>query len=238
MLFIAEAYWDLEWQLQQLGFDYCYDKRLYDRVIHDDAEHVRGHLHADLDYQRRLLRFIENHDEPRAARELEPSKRRAAAVVIATLPGATLWHEGQFEGWSVHVPVLLGRRPTEPDDDELRAFHLHLIEAAHALRHGTWELCRATGWADNQTCAQLLAWSWRDGERRALVIVNDAGDAASAMVHVPWDDIAGCAWQLDNRLSGASYARDGNDMAQHGLFVALPPWGAHVFAWNPIEVAI
>ena len=81
MLFIAEAYWDLEWQLQQLGFDYCYDKRLYDRLIHDGAEQVRGHLHADLDYQQRLLRFIENHDEPRAAGELAPEQRRAAAVV-------------------------------------------------------------------------------------------------------------------------------------------------------------
>ena len=33
-LFIAEAYWDLEWQLQQLGFDFCYDKKLYDLLEH------------------------------------------------------------------------------------------------------------------------------------------------------------------------------------------------------------
>ena len=31
-LFIAEAYWDLEWELQQKGFDFCYDKKLYDRL--------------------------------------------------------------------------------------------------------------------------------------------------------------------------------------------------------------
>ena len=31
--FIAEAYWDLEWALQQQGFDFCYDKRLYDRLV-------------------------------------------------------------------------------------------------------------------------------------------------------------------------------------------------------------
>ena len=30
--FLAEVYWDLEWTLQQQGFDYCYDKRLYDRL--------------------------------------------------------------------------------------------------------------------------------------------------------------------------------------------------------------
>ena len=65
--FIAEAYWDLEWALQQHGFDYCYDKRLYDRLLHDGAESVREHLCADLDYQSRLIRFVENHDEPRIA---------------------------------------------------------------------------------------------------------------------------------------------------------------------------
>ena len=66
-LFIAEAYWDMEWTLQQQGFDLCYDKRLYDRLAHESAESVRGHLQADPGYQERLMRFIENHDEPRAA---------------------------------------------------------------------------------------------------------------------------------------------------------------------------
>ena len=120
-VFAAEAYWDLEWDLQQLGFDYCYDKRLYDRLIHDGPDAIRGHLHADLDYQRRLVRFLENHDEPRAATEFAPAKERAAAVVIATLPGATMWHEGQFEGWRVRLPGVprpaagrAGRRGAPP----------------------------------------------------------------------------------------------------------------------------
>ena len=79
-LFVAEAYWDLEWQLQQLGFDYCYDKRLYDRLVHESPQSVRGHLHADLSYQSRLVRFLENHDEPRIAKELLGDRERAAAV--------------------------------------------------------------------------------------------------------------------------------------------------------------
>jgi hypothetical protein len=33
VLFLAEAYWDLEWSLLQQGFDYCYDKRLFDRLV-------------------------------------------------------------------------------------------------------------------------------------------------------------------------------------------------------------
>src|SRR5436305_14634407 len=90
VLFMAEVYWDPEWQLQQLGFDYCYDKRLYDRLEHDNAESVRLHLTAGLDYQDKLVRFIENHDEPRAAATFSPEKERVAAVILMTLTGAKL----------------------------------------------------------------------------------------------------------------------------------------------------
>ena len=113
-MLIAEAYWDLEWELQQQGFDFCYDKRLYDRLVGEDASRCAAHLRADVGYQRRLVRFLENHDEPRQRRRCDPVEReRAAAVAIATLPGATLWHEGQFDGRRVRLPVFLGRRPDE-----------------------------------------------------------------------------------------------------------------------------
>ena len=147
-VFAAEAYWDLEWDLQQLGFDYCYDKRLYDRLIHEGPAAVRGHLQAGLDFQRHLLRFLENHDEPRAASGARTRPGAAAAVAIATLPGAALWHEGQFEGWRVHVPVFLARRPPEPTDEELRRFHLELLAATNGRRRaagrGRWDLLDTT----------------------------------------------------------------------------------------------
>src|SRR6185295_7671291 len=125
VLFIAEAYWDMEWQLQQQGFDYCYDKRLYDRLEHlehDGAESVRLHLCADPAYQEKLVRFIENHDEPRAAATFSPMKHRAAAVTVMTTPGAKLLHAGQFEGYKTRLPVFLRRSPPEPIDHDLRAF--------------------------------------------------------------------------------------------------------------------
>ena len=42
-LFMAEVYWDLEWTLQQQGFDYTYDKRLYDRL---EEGHARSRPRA------------------------------------------------------------------------------------------------------------------------------------------------------------------------------------------------
>lgn len=231
-LFVAEAYWDMEWDLQQLGFDHCYDKRLYDRLLHDGAGAVRGHLHADLDYQHGLIRFIENHDEPRAAAEMSRLQEIAAAVMIATLPGATLWHEGQFEGWRVRLPVFLARRPIERSDTELRDLYLRLIAAAPGIRDGDWSLCWASGWDGDQTCEQLVTWCWHGAAGRSLVVVNLAGAPASARVHVPWTDVAGRSWHLEDVVTGDEFDRDGGEIAGDGLYVSLPPWGHHVLRWT------
>ena len=110
-LFLAEVYWDLEWTLQQQGFDYTYDKRLYDRLVHGEARPVREHLFAGLDYQDRLARFLENHDEPRAAATFPPDVHRAAAVVTFLTPGLRFFHQGQREGKRVRIPMHLGRGP-------------------------------------------------------------------------------------------------------------------------------
>jgi hypothetical protein len=232
-LFAAEAYWDLEWDLQQLGFDHCYDKRLYDRLVHDGAAAIRGHLAAPLDYQTRLVRFVENHDEPRAAATFEPAAERAAAVTIATLPGATLWHEGQLEGWRVRLPVFLSRRPPEPTDEALRAFHLRLLAAARDVRRGQWQLCEVSGWPEDERWTQLAAWCWSDGEHSSLVVVNLAGAPAAALVHPPWTDLHGVTWRLEDLLSGQRFERNGDELATEGLYVELPAWGAHVLAVNP-----
>jgi len=234
--FIAEAYWDLEWELQQQGFDFCYDKKLYDRMEHADAESVRQHLLADSSYQDRMVRFIENHDEPRAAATLEPGKARAAAVAVLTLPGARLFHEGQIEGVKVRLPVFLGRRPAEPADDDLAAFYGRLLRAtcADAFRNGAWRLCERSGWPGNQSCRSLLSWCWvKDGERY-LVVVNYGGGDAQARVHVPWDELRGKTWRLDDLLSDEVCDRSGDEMREAGLYVDLRPWRCNVFRMSAL----
>jgi hypothetical protein len=227
-LFIAEAYWDLEWELQQLGFDFCYDKRLYDRLEHETAESVRLHLCADLTFQTKLLRFLENHDEPRAAATFPP-KERAAAVAIFSLPGARLFHEGQFEGRKVKLPVFLGRRPAEPVDPTIQTFYTRLLSAIGApiFSEGEWQLCERSGWCDNSSFQNLVAWSWvKDADRR-LIVVNLSDKSAQAHVCVPWEEVRGATVHLVDALSDASYDRSGCDMLSPGLHVQLGPWGCH-----------
>jgi hypothetical protein len=228
-LFIAEAYWDMEWTLQQQGFDFCYDKKLYDRLEHSDAESIRLHLCATPDYQEKLVRFIENHDEPRAAATFPPAKERAVALITASLPGAKLFHEGQLEGRRVRLPVFLGRRPNEPANSDLHGFYVKLLEAVTqpVFLDGQWTLCTRTGWPDNMSYLNLLAWSWVQGEERYLIVVNFSDWSAQARVQVSWP--GGVTWRLTDALSGATYERDGNEMLSPGLYVELGPWNCNLF---------
>jgi hypothetical protein len=230
-LFIAEAYWDLEWELQQQGFDFCYDKKLYDRMEHSNAESIRLHLCADLAYQGKLLRFIENHDEPRASVTFSPEKQRAAALTIATLPGTKLFHEGQFEGRRIRLPVFLRRRPEETTDCALSNFYQWLLRVIRLplFREGRWSLCTRTGWPDNASFQNLVAWNWVKDDERYVIAVNLSDAHAQAKVQIAWPDAGGATWNLIDLPSGESYQRNGNEMVSPGLYVELGPWNYHLF---------
>jgi hypothetical protein len=227
--FIAESYWDREWALQQQGFDYCYDKRLYDRLVHGDASPVRDHLLADRGYQDRLVRFIENHDEARAATVFGCARSRAAAALVAALPGAKLVHQGQLEGRRVRIPVFLTRWPEEPVNESLRAFYAALLPeiGAEPFRTGEWRLLDCSGWPDNDSYRHLIACSWGDGSSRRLIVVNFSAVRSDGCVWLPWDDLAAHDWRMADVLSGDVFDRAGPVLAAHGLYVDLAPWRFH-----------
>ena len=229
--FIAEAYWDLEWELQQQGFDFCYDKRLYDRLEHGEARGIQLHLSADLAYQEKLLRFLENHDEPRATAAFSRAEEEAAAVIASSLPGARLFHEGQLEGRRTRLPVFLGRRPEEPVDQGLQTFYEKLLAAIHTpiFHDGAWMLCRCSGWPDNQSYQNLVACSWVKDNDRRLIVVNLSEGAVQARVQVPWAEVRGATWRLTDAFSGWSCDRDGDEMAAAGLYVELNAWSFYFF---------
>ena len=232
VLFVAEAYWDLEWELQQQGFNYCYDKRLYDRLEHGPAEQVRLHLCAELAYQEKLVRFIENHDEPRAAATFGYQKARAVAVTFATAPGAKLFHEGQFEGYRVRLPVFLRRRPEEVPDRDLRGFYKTLLQTIRSadFRDGEWTLCERIGLPDNGSYLNLVAWCWEKSADRHLIVVNLSEVRSQARVKLPWADLAGRSWRLTDPLQQMVFERAGDELREAGLYVDLEPWGYHVLS--------
>ena len=229
-LFMAEAYWDLEWELQQQGFDFCYDKRLYDRLEHDNAEQVRLHLCADSSYQDGLVRFIENHDEPRAAATFSPGKARAAAVVVSSLQGAVLFHDGQFEGRRQRVPVFLRRRPPEPMDADLREFYGKLLHALgdEDLRGGQWQLCEREGWPDNHSHLNIVAWCTAGARTRHLVAVNLSDRTSQARIRLPASMLDKDVLHMTDHFTGTLYERRSADIREAGLYVDLGPWAFHI----------
>ena len=232
-LFMAEVYWDREWTLQQQGFDATYDKRLYDRLHGLNAPAVRGHLQADPEFQRKSVRFLENHDEPRAAAYFSPAIHRAAAVITFLVPGLRFVHEGEREGRRVRLPVQLRRRPAEPVDAGLSEFYDLLLTCLRRpeVRDGDWRLieCR-TAWEGNSTSDRFVAflWSGRQGEL-LLAAVNYGDTPGQCYVPVPLDGLRGKQVLLRDLLSTAWYERQGSDLVEPGLYVDLPAWGYHVF---------
>jgi glycosidase len=231
--FMAEVYWDLEWTMLQQGFDYAYDKRLYDRLREGRARPVREHLSAGLDYQQKLARFLENHDEPRAAASFAPGMHQAAAVVTYLSPGLRFFHQGQLEGRKTRISPHLVRAPLEASDAALQPFYERLLAVLRqpSLRQGDWHLLDcAPAWEGNWTwdCFIAAIWQGEDGQRR-MIAVNFAGNQSQCHARLPLPDLSGRTVRLKDLMGPASFDREGNDLVSRGLYLDMPPWGYHVF---------
>jgi hypothetical protein len=231
LTFIAEAYWDTEWTLQQLGFDFCYDKRLYDRLRHSPAADIRAHLGASDEYQQKLVRFLENHDEPRARAAFD-GRHQPAAVLCATLPGMRLWHHGQLSGRRVRLPVMLRRARPEPDDELLGAFYERLLQATHddCFHHGRWHHLPVHPAFDG-SAEHLIAFAWELGRVRRVVVVNLHDGTAQGRVPMGTclPDGGGGEYRFHDALDGNGYLRSGDELLDSGLHVVLGPHQSHLF---------
>jgi hypothetical protein len=239
-LFLAEVYWDLEWTLQQNGFDYTYDKRLYDRLREGQARPCREHLLAGLDYQDKLARFLENHDEPRAAATFPFDEHRAAAMLTFLTPGLRFFHQGQFQGKKAKIPTHLGRGPKEPVDEGIEQFYSLLLPQLRdtVFREGEWKLLSCNpAWDGNSSSDAFIAFAWtRNDVERRLVVVNYSDHHSQCYVPLPWRDLEGLTWRLRDHMSPTTYDRKGRDLSQRGLFLDIAPWAYHLFDVHPVPV--
>lgn len=230
--FMAEVYWDREWEMQQLGFDWTYDKRLYDRLRAGQPRPVREHLHAAFDYQRKLVRFLENHDEPRAASVFPIDEHKSAAVVTYTIPGLRFVHQGQMEGYRIRITPHLVRGPREEVNHDLESFYTALLMQCQApvLKDGEWHWLEGRpAWAGNETWDAVIAHLWVQKNDMRLIIVNYAPHASQCYLPLPVKVLAGNNWLLHDLLSGVEYVRSGDGMVNNGLYLDMHAWQNHVF---------
>ena len=226
-IFIAEAYWGTEGKLVELGFDYVYDKTLYDRLLHGDAQSVRMHLEGQGSFLRHGLRFVENHDEPRAATAFAPQRLRAAAMASATLPGIRMFHDGQFEGRRARVPVQMVRGPAEPPDESLRDFYRRLVSlaATPSLQRGSFAMVAAEPDPAHRddSYTGIVAWAWWLSGVPCFVVLNHSDRPAFARLKIePHEDIPD-KLRFTDPFSLQSHLTSGHELAADGLAVEVGP---------------
>jgi hypothetical protein len=232
--FLAEAYWGREWDLQQLGFDFTYDKVLYDRVLREGAASTRNHLKGEMVFQTRCCRFLENHDEARAAATLSNDGWHcAAATVLMTVPGMVLLHDGQLEGRKIRLPVQLTRRMPEVRNEVLHLFYERLLGCVShpVFRKGTWRLVDVRpAWGDNASYQNFLIFWWNGGDDGTrMVVVNYAPISGQCYAEVPVAELPGHTVEFRDLTGESVYTREKGALAARGMYFDLPPYAIHFF---------
>jgi hypothetical protein len=239
-LFIAEVYWDMEWELQQQGFNFCYDKRLYDRLASQNTDKIIEHLQANWTYQSKLIRFIENHDEIRAINKFGEEKSKAAAIIALTLPGARLTYEGQARGYKIKLPIQLGRYPDEKKNENLFKFYHKLLPSIPGpeFENGSWSLCKAEAVNSGESSfLNIIAYLWWINEKFRLIVVNYSPNFSKAHIRIkPFHFNASNKWDFVDLLKNERYTYSGEDLFKYGLYIELNGWNGHIFdIINPNE---
>jgi hypothetical protein len=239
-LFLAEVYWGLERRLQKLGFDYTYDKELYDALLSRQPGSVQRHLFSiGPDCLKAGAHFLENHDEPRIASVLSPAEHRAAALVILGLPGMRLIHEGQLGGARRRLPVQLVRRMSEPRDPQTQTRYEQLFDSLRtsAVGHGGFNLLAPRqAWENNPTAEQFVLVQWSGVSPSVdLVAVNLAPHRSQCYAPVELPTTSAPAWSVTDLLGPERFTRNDDDLRKSGLYLDLPEHGGQILRLEPLN---
>ena len=239
-LFLGEVYWDLESRLQGLGFDYTYDKRLYDHLVeHRPADLQRHLLDAPPGFVNASAHFLENHDEPRIATRLNAAEHRAAALLVLGLPGLRFLHDGQLTGSRIRAPVQLSRRPLEPVVPEIAALYEQLLAALRdsAVGQGEGKLLRPRpAWPDNPTAQSFILTQWQTQPHEFdLMVVNLAPHRSQCYAPLSIAGLSDYNWSMRDLLGPERHERFGNDLQTQGLYLDVPSRGSQLFHFQAIR---
>jgi len=229
----AEAYWDLEARLLQIGFDLAYDKPMLDHLKFGDGRAVRGHLAKTQANAGKLVRFTENHDEKRMAATFAPGRLEAAYLLTWLHGGPVLVHDGQQEGRKLDAGIHLARRAPEAPDAGISALTEKWLAVRREFpgREQTPLTTRPVS-MDNSTHEQMVAWGEESLRRRLIVCVNFAPHPSQARLIPPADWVSYHGWNLTDLVNSRQYFARSDDLVANGLFVDLPAWGFHLLAWD------
>ena len=235
LILLAEAYWGTEQKLLDLGFSFVYDKGLYDSVRDIDMAGVHARIAERLDYQTRLARFLENHDEARCAAVFRPERLHSAGTVMTTLPGMRFYHQGELEGNPVHLPITLRIGADQPIDPASAAFFEKILRITKedVFHKGAWNLLQIAPEGDG-TSGNFVVYEWRSEKAWKIASVNLAGYASQGRVHFGDRPFPAREYVFYDELHDVRYVRSSDELRSRGLFVRREGFDAHLFDVTPV----
>ncbi|MFH1283733.1 MAG: alpha-amylase family glycosyl hydrolase [bacterium] len=251
-MFIAETYWDKEYYLQTLGFDYTYNKNLYDiisRVAHGgNCNELQSFIkYCECDFLHKSLYFLENHDEERAFNVFGIEAQRAASMLINSLPGASLYHNGQLEGKSERMPVQRVI-PTRQND-----FNHNLIKFYNSGFEIFQRDCFRKGkiYVLNSCNCNIMSFIREYQDEVAFIAVNMTPNIQRCSIPISQESFtiknksSYIFKDLYNRYLNAEEKKSskiiserifkGSDLLEKGLNIELEGYKSHIFLIEPVK---
>ncbi len=234
-VWLAEVYWNCEAPIQKLGFQFTYDKGLYDSLRDGNIADVRARIAAPPAAQSRSARFLENHDENRAAAVFGSDKLESIAALTSTLPGMRFYHQGQLEGRKIHLPIPLAFAAPEPLNAQALTLYQRLLKISSELvfHTGEWKLLQISPAGDSSS-ENLIAYQWRSKDALKTVVVNLAASASQGRVNFSNGFSSALQYNFLDQLHSIAYQRAGAEISSAGLYVRLDPFRAHLFSITPL----
>jgi alpha amylase-like protein len=236
---LAEAYWGTEQRLFDLGFDFAYDKSLYDAVRDPNPQQLRDRLNSLHPYQNNFARFLENHDEPRRPEVFSNDRLVADGTLMGTLPGLRFYQQGELEGRRIRLPITLRLAADEPVDPFSAAFFQKILEITkqEVFHQGEWNPLEVVPEGDDSS-GNLIVYEWRTKNKWKVIAVNLSGNASQGRVRWPPNTFTAAPhYTFYDELNEVTYQRDAQELANPGLFVRLNPFQAHLFDVIPAPAA-
>ena len=270
-LLLAEAFWMMEgYFVRSLGMHRVYNSAFMHMLRDEDTAGFRGMIKDALvtspGVLERFVNFMNNPDEDTAAAQFGTGdKYFGVATVMATLPGLPMFGHGQIEGFEEKYGMEYARAyRDETADAGLVAHHEAVIfpllrrrqEFSSVAHFALFDLTLPDGAVDDA----VLAYSNRQGDRRSLVVFNNAwqGTAGRILAAAPrsvapedaepqleqrsladalgLDGSDGVYYGLRELRDGLWLLRSGQTLRDDGLSVALDGYRAQVFMdWREIE---
>ena len=187
---------------------------------------------ADDDFQKKSVRFIENHDELRAVTKFGEARSLAAATIISTVKGMKFYFDGQFEGKKIKIPVQMGREPNEKISKNISEYYNRLLKiiSDDLFENGDWSIIEPQNIApENFSFERFFSWLWSYKNNYRLVIINYSDKTAQCRIKFPFD-VPHDLIMLEDLLTGAEYIRSTAEIKSLGLYVELKPYQSHIFS--------